>query len=62
MTRDDYYPGTVTLRHGKFRGVVRNIFVGTVVQCTHEHRTRSAALRCAKKLFVNLEAVGDDEE
>ena len=48
---DDYYSA---LRHGKFCGEVRNVFAGTVVQCSHEHRTRSAALRCAKKLFANL--------
>ena len=61
MTRDDCYPATVLLRHGKFRGEVRNVFVGSVVRCSHEHRTRSAALRCAEKLFVNLEDVGDAE-
>ena len=54
---DDYYTVIVPLRHGKFCGEVRNIFVGTVVQCSHEHRTRSAALKCAEKLFVNLVGV-----
>ena len=55
---DDYYTVIVPLRHGKFHGEVRNVFVGSVVQCSHEHRTRSAALKCAEKLFANLE----DEE
>ena len=58
---DDYYPGIMTLWNGKFHGVVRNVFVGTVVECSHGHRTRSAALTCAKKLFANLERVEDEE-
>ena len=51
----DYYTVIVPLRHGKFHGEVRNVFVGSVVECSHEHRTRSAALKCAEKLFANLE-------
>lgn len=58
---EDCYPAIVTLRPGKFRGEVRNVFVGSVVRCSHEHRTRSAALKCAERLFANLEAVGDAE-
>lgn len=55
MTRDDYYLAIMPLRKGKFRGVVRNVFAGSVVLCSHEHRTRSAALTCAERLFASLE-------
>ena len=58
---DDYYSVIIPLRHGTFRGEVRNVLVGSVVRCSHEHRTRSAALRCAEKLFANLD-VADDAE
>ena len=51
----DYYPAIMPLRHGKFRGEVRNVFGGSLVRCSHEHRTRSAALKCAEKLFANWE-------
>ena len=61
MTRDDCYPAIVALRHGKFCGEVRNVFAGSVVQCSHEHRTRSAALKCAEKLFAGLEVVGEKQ-
>lgn len=66
MTRDDYYPATVRLRHGKFRGEVRNAFSCSLVRCSHEHRTRSAARVCAEKLFAerlfaNLEVVEGEE-
>ena len=61
MTMDDYYLAIMPLRHGKFRGEVRNVFGGSVVRCSHEHRTRSAALACAKKLFASLEVVGGGE-
>lgn len=57
----DYYTVIVPLRHGAFRGEVRNVFVGSVVQCSHEHRTRSAALTCAERLFANLEVVAGEE-
>ena len=58
---DDYCLVIMPLLNGKFRGEVWNVFGGSVVRCSHEHRTRSAALRCAEKLFVNLEVVEGEE-
>ena len=61
MTRDDYYLVIMPLLNGKFRGEVWNAFSGSLVRCSHEHRTRSAARVCAERLLANLEAVEGEE-
>ena len=58
---DDYCLVIMPLLNGKFRGEVWNVFGGSVVRCSHEHRTRSAARVCAERLLANLEIVDGEE-
>ena len=46
----DTYPAVFTIKPGKYAGQVRNIYRGAILTCGHSHKSRTAALECAKNL------------
>ena len=47
----DHYPAVARVK-GIYVGQVRSLFQGLLINCTHEHKTQSAAETCARKLFA----------